>query len=48
MAHAQCTQNTEGYKHTLSQHIIINALAPQQRLHERVSVIRYMQIARLG
>jgi hypothetical protein len=40
MAHAHCTLGTYGYKHTLSEYVILIAFPLQQWLRELTSVLR--------
>ena len=41
MAHAHCMLGTLGYKHTLSQYVILITFLLQQWLLERTSMLRY-------
>ena len=45
MARAHCMLDTEGYKQTRSQYVILTAFQLQQWLHERTSILRYICIA---
>ena len=48
MAHAHCMLDTEIYKYTHSGCAILIACPLQQRLHERLSMLRYTYIACLA
>jgi hypothetical protein len=41
MAHAHCMLGTQGYKYTLSEHVILTVFSLQQWLHEGASVLRF-------
>jgi hypothetical protein len=45
VAHAYFTLDTQGYKHTLSEHVILIAFLLQQWLQEHVSGLSYTHIA---
>ena len=48
MAHAHCTLDTQGYKHTHSGCVILIAFPLQQWLHESAAMLRYTYIACLA
>jgi hypothetical protein len=45
MAHAHCMLDIKGYKHTLTEYVILIAFPLQQWLHDRASLLRYTYIA---
>jgi hypothetical protein len=47
VVHAHCVLDTEGYKHTHSEYVILNALPLQQWLEEHASMLHCMYNASL-
>jgi len=45
VVHAHFTLGNEGYKHTLSEYVIVIAFLLKQWLHERATLLRYAYIA---
>jgi hypothetical protein len=45
VAHAHFTLGTKGYKHTLSEYVVVIASLIKQWLHERATMLRYTYIA---